>query len=98
MQFDKIVKICPEHHGALLAIQAHYFEAYREKVPVTWILYRALDEYFSNPANVLPRHAILDSINASRPEGRALSPSGMLGDLDAFLLVASNGLRGTDAG
>ena len=98
VSFSKIVKVCPEHHGALLDLQDHYHRVYRDKVPITWLLYKILDEYFSVPENVFPRYSILDSINESRPSGRPLPSTGMLSDLDSFLLVTQKKIVDKEVG
>jgi hypothetical protein len=90
VSFNKILKVCPEHHEALLMLQAHYLMTYRDPIPVTWLLYKILDEYFSCVENIAPRYPMLDAVQGSRPKDRPLGRTGMLGDLESFLLVTQN--------
>lgn len=62
-----MIRAGADHHVLLTDIQNYYASKYKQQVPVTWLVFQALDLYLADPKNRAPQVPFLDQMELSAP-------------------------------
>ena len=88
VEFTKLIRTTVKHHDWMNQLKMHYANVYGEDVPLTWILYKLIEEKLADPMNREPRYPVLDSLAQHRPQGRPVGH--VFSDIETFMMMTTD--------